>query len=137
MFGLTKKYKESIVEEDKLTEFFADKQKFESKYRKDNYEKKQVDFQEKVNVVKAESTVENIRKTSSTETKFLSTTALSKEVGISSKELFVKFENLNWIVRINEEWVLTQAGKDKGAQTKRGQYGEYIAWPDTIINEVK
>ena len=43
MLGLTKKYKESKVEVDKLTEFFADKPKFESKYRKDNYEKKKVE----------------------------------------------------------------------------------------------
>jgi hypothetical protein len=43
MLGLTKKYKESKVEVDKLTEFFADKPKFEPKYRKDNYEKKKVE----------------------------------------------------------------------------------------------
>ncbi len=43
MLGLTKKYKESKIEVDKLTEFFSDKQKFETKYRKDNYEKKKVE----------------------------------------------------------------------------------------------
>lgn len=42
-FGLTKKYKESKIEVDKLTEFFADKQKTDSKYRKENYEKKRVE----------------------------------------------------------------------------------------------
>lgn len=42
-FGLTKKYKESIIEIDKLSEFLADKPKFESKYRKDNDEKKKIE----------------------------------------------------------------------------------------------
>ncbi|MBK9299092.1 MAG: hypothetical protein IPN14_00250 [Bacteroidetes bacterium] len=43
MMGFSKKYKESKVEVDKLTEFFADKPKFESKYRKDYSEKKIVE----------------------------------------------------------------------------------------------
>lgn len=68
--------------------------------------------------------------------KFLSTTALSKEVGISSKELFAKFEKMNLIERKNEDWVLTAKGTDKGAQTKKGQYGNYIGWPETIIKEI-
>lgn len=69
--------------------------------------------------------------------KLLSTTALSKELGITSKDLFTKFEKLNWIERKNDDWVLTNSGKAKGAQTKKGQYGDYIAWPEVIIKEIK
>ncbi len=69
--------------------------------------------------------------------KLLSTTALSKELGISSKDLFGKFEKLKWIEKENDDWVLTNIGKAKGAHTKKGQYGEYIAWPEIIINELK
>jgi RNA polymerase-binding transcription factor DksA len=43
MMGLTKNYKESKVEIDKLSEFFADRAKFESGNRKDTYEKKKVE----------------------------------------------------------------------------------------------
>lgn len=68
--------------------------------------------------------------------KFLSTTAISKELGISSKDLFSKFEKLHWIERKNDDWILTNSGKNKGAQIKNGQYGEYIAWPDTILIEL-
>ncbi len=68
--------------------------------------------------------------------KLLSTTALSKELGINSKDLFSKFEKLNWIEKKNDDWVLTITGKKKGAETKKGQYGEYIAWPETIIKEI-
>ena len=68
--------------------------------------------------------------------KFLSATALSKEIGISSKDLTYKIEKLNWIEKKNDEWVLTILGKSKGAEMKKGQYGEYIAYPETVIREL-
>ena len=69
--------------------------------------------------------------------KFFSVTAMSKELGISPKELNSKFEKLNWIEKKNDETVLTSLGKSKGAQIKKGQYGDYIAWPETIMKEIK
>jgi hypothetical protein len=125
MLGLTKKYKESKVVKDELTEFFADKSKFESKYRKDYSEKKKVE----------EPQVTPLQKTFNG--KFLSATALSKEIGISSKDLTNKIEKLNWIEKKNDEWILTSLGKSKGAEMKKGQYGEYIAYPETLIDELK
>ena len=71
-------------------------------------------------------------KSAQTDTRLLSTTALSKEMGLSSKELFAKFEQFKWIERKGEEWELTGLGRRQGAQTKKGQYGDYIAWPETI-----
>lgn len=71
------------------------------------------------------------------DTKLLSTTALSKEVGKQSKDLFSYFDKMNWIERKDDDWVLTKIGKAKGAQTKKGQYGDYIAWPESIINEIR
>ena len=68
--------------------------------------------------------------------KYLSATALSKELGISSKDLTYKIEKLKWIEKKNEEWVLTSLGKSKGAEMKKGQYGEYIAYPETVIKEL-
>jgi phosphatidylserine/phosphatidylglycerophosphate/cardiolipin synthase-like enzyme len=68
--------------------------------------------------------------------KFLSATALSKELGISSKDLISKIEKLKWIEKKNDEWVLTSLGKSKGAELKKGQYGEYIAYPETVIKEL-
>ena len=68
--------------------------------------------------------------------KFLSATALSKELGISAKDLQYKFEKLKWIEKKNEEWVLTNLGKSKGAEIKKGQYGDYIAYPETVIKEL-
>jgi len=68
--------------------------------------------------------------------KYLSATALSKELGISAKDLQYKFEKLKWIEKKNDEWVLTSSGKSKGAEMKKGQYGEYIAYPETVIIEL-
>jgi len=69
--------------------------------------------------------------------KYLSATALSKELGISSKDLTYAIEKIKWIEKKNEEWVLTNLGKSKGATMKKGQYGDYIAYPETIIKELK
>ena len=68
--------------------------------------------------------------------KYLSATALSKELGISSKDLTYKIEKLKWIEKKNEEWVLTSLGKNKGAEIKKGQYGDYIAYPETVIKDL-
>jgi phosphatidylserine/phosphatidylglycerophosphate/cardiolipin synthase-like enzyme len=75
-------------------------------------------------------------KTSSYDGKYFSATSLSKELGISSKDLSSKIEKLKWIEKKNEEWALTSLGKSKGAQIKKGQYGDYIAYPETIIREI-
>lgn len=69
--------------------------------------------------------------------KYLSATALSKEIGISGKDLTSKLEKMQWIEKKNDEWILTSLGKDNGAQMKKGQYGDYIAYPERIINELK
>lgn len=69
--------------------------------------------------------------------KYFSATALSKEIGITSKDLTSQFEKLKWIEKQNEEWVLTSLGKSKGGQMKKGQYGDYIAWPEIIIKEIR
>jgi phosphatidylserine/phosphatidylglycerophosphate/cardiolipin synthase-like enzyme len=69
--------------------------------------------------------------------KFLSATALSKELGISSKDLQSKIEKLRWIEKENDQWVLTNLGKSHGAELKKGQYGDYIAYPETVIKDLK
>ena len=69
--------------------------------------------------------------------KYFSATALSKEMGITSKELNSRFEKMLWIEKKNEETILTTLGKTKGGQIRKGQYGDYIAWPEIIIKEIK
>ncbi len=87
---------------------------------------------------KEQPTPKNVEpiKTSAFDGKYYSATALSKELGISAKDLSYKIEKLKWIEKQNEEWVLTSLGKNKGAQIKKGQYGDYIAYPESIIKEL-
>ena len=68
--------------------------------------------------------------------KYFSSSALSKELGISKKDIDAKIEKLKWIENKNGELVLTIFGKNNGAEIKKGQYGEYIAYPETIIKEL-
>jgi phosphatidylserine/phosphatidylglycerophosphate/cardiolipin synthase-like enzyme len=91
---------------------------------------------EPTNPAMLKSEIATSSKTNTFTGKHFSATALSKEIGISSKELNAKFEKLNWIEKQNSETVLTDLGRSKGALMKKGQYGDFIAWPETIIKEI-
>ncbi|MES2679699.1 MAG: phospholipase D family protein [Bacteroidota bacterium] len=124
----------------------GDKELFEEAYKEVDYinttsqrfsYKTQITTQASILKEEKTSNVETIASPKTTlQGKFLSATALSKELGISSKDLTYKIEKLKWIEKKNEEWILTSLGKSKGAEMKKGQYGEYIAYPDTIIKEL-
>ena len=42
-----------------------------------------------------------------TKQKYLSSTNLAKEMNISTKEMFERLLRINWIDRVNDEWVPT------------------------------
>ncbi|PZX52490.1 hypothetical protein LV84_03497 [Algoriphagus ratkowskyi] len=64
---------------------------------------------------------------------YISTSALSTKLEIKSNELFDKLKTYGWIDRLNEKWVLTEIGKQKGGQTRNNpKFGEYIVWPENI-----
>ena len=66
---------------------------------------------------------------------FLSTSALAKQLGISSKELFNKFTSDQLIEKQDEQWHLTTLGKKIGGTYKESkQYGRYIVWPASMAN---
>ena len=71
--------------------------------------------------------------------KFLSTTAISKNLGIDTSELFLVLQRFDWIVRSNEKWILTKEGEAIGGLLKKDdKYGEYIVWPETIpLDKIK
>ena len=63
--------------------------------------------------------------------KTISTTALSKELGISSKELFDTLVDLKLIYRKEEKWHLTEKGKEYGGiVVPNEKFGDFIAWPE-------
>lgn len=68
--------------------------------------------------------------------KYKSTSALSKIIGISSNELFGILEEKGWIKKDGKSWILTKKGEQYGGQMKKGQYGKYAAWPEEIIEVI-
>lgn len=87
---------------------------------------------EKINCVKDDLSQLYTKTINLTEEKLVSVSALSKEHKISSKEILIKFEQLNFIKKINEDWDITTIGKSKGVEFKNGQHGKYIAYPQSI-----
>lgn len=64
---------------------------------------------------------------------YLSTTSLAKEMDIPSNELFAKLKGLGLIDRQGDKWVLTDAGRHKGGQTRTNpKFGEFIVWPEDV-----
>lgn len=65
--------------------------------------------------------------------KHLSTTALARSLGKESTELFILLTGSGWIVKADNHWQLTEKGKfEGGIYVSHPNYGEYIAWPESI-----
>ena len=65
--------------------------------------------------------------------KKISTTALSKILEISSKELFDVLVNEKLIYHHDDKWNLTNKGQEFGGETIQSKnYGEYIVWPEDL-----
>jgi len=64
----------------------------------------------------------------------ISTTALSKTLGLTSKELFEILNNLNLIFRDENRWNLTSRGECYGGEmfSPPESNGEYIVWPPDL-----
>jgi hypothetical protein len=71
-----------------------------------------------------------------TKVKHLSTTALSKEMSISTKDLFSQLVQEELIIREDDSWALTEKGEGKGGQVKTHRSGNsYIVWPENLKEE--
>lgn len=64
--------------------------------------------------------------------KKISTTALSKNLGVSSQDLFDEIVEQKLIYRKNDQWNLTRKSKEFGGETVfNKKYGEFVVWsPD-------
>ena len=72
-----------------------------------------------------------------TDSKELSTSALAKELKMSTQAIFQQLLEVGFIVRNEAGWDLTTAGKSKGGIYKYSdKYGRYIVWPTSIIVEL-
>ncbi|MDC8004088.1 hypothetical protein POV27_08485 [Aureisphaera galaxeae] len=65
--------------------------------------------------------------------KLISTSALAKERGIDSKQLFQDLKSRGWIYKKDDQWNLTKEGKMAGGEMKYNpKYGEYVVWPNNM-----
>ena len=65
--------------------------------------------------------------------KYVSTSVLARSIGIHRKDLFELLESMQFIVRTDKQWRLTQAGKEAGGIYKHRGKGVYITWSLTIL----
>lgn len=69
------------------------------------------------------------------EEKKLSTTRLAEQARIEVKQLFKLLAEQNWIVREDNQWRLTTQGEyHGGSYLQSDKYGEYIVWPESLVN---
>ena len=65
----------------------------------------------------------------------ISTTALARLINKESKELFVLLTSGGWIAKVDNHWQLTEKGKfEGGVYVNHPKFGEYIAWPESILH---
>ncbi|MCP4595225.1 hypothetical protein [Neptuniibacter sp.] len=63
----------------------------------------------------------------------LSTSALAKALGKTTKQMFSELETLGWIKRVDESWLLTTKGEFEGGKYRESQkFGRYIIWPVSV-----
>lgn len=69
--------------------------------------------------------------------KFLSTSALARDLKVTAKDLFAVFQEYSLIRKTESGWELTREGEKYGAKVKDSkQYGRYITWPESIKERI-
>lgn len=65
----------------------------------------------------------------------LSTSALAKQLDLSTQQLFATLRDYGWIKKLEEGWALTAKGEFEGGEYVHSKkYGRYIVWPAEISN---
>lgn len=68
------------------------------------------------------------------EIKYLSTTALAKQLHKEAKELFVLLARAHWMIKVDDRWQLTEKGKfEGGVYLHHPKFGDYVAWPESVL----
>jgi hypothetical protein len=63
----------------------------------------------------------------------LSTSALAKQLGIPSQQVFTTLKDYAWIRKVEDGWSLTSKGEFEGGEyVHRKRYGRYIVWPTEL-----
>lgn len=69
--------------------------------------------------------------------KMVSASEIARRTGIGYKELISLLSGYSWIERIDDDWRLTDLGKEIGGVYKTSSKREnYIAWPESIVSSL-
>ena len=64
----------------------------------------------------------------------LSTSALAKQLAISSQQLFGSLKDFGWIRKGDDGWLLTGKGEFEGGEyVHSNRYGRYVVWPPELV----
>lgn len=66
----------------------------------------------------------------------LTTKELSQKTGLSSRKVNSWFVDKRLMYKKEDDWVATKKGKEIGGIEKNGQYGQFIIWPEEIVQEI-
>ena len=63
----------------------------------------------------------------------ISTSALAKQLGIPSQQVFATLKDYGWIRKLEDGWSLTSKGEFEGGEYVHSKrYGRYIVWPNEL-----
>ncbi len=69
--------------------------------------------------------------------KLLTTKELSQLTGLSSRKVNSWLKSNKLMYKKEDDWITTKRGKELGGIEKPGQYGQFIVWPETIVNNIE
>ena len=64
----------------------------------------------------------------------ISTTQLAKRLGLPLKDAFSKLANEGYLERVDDDWQLTEKGRENGGYKSSPQRGRYVVWPESWAN---
>ncbi len=65
------------------------------------------------------------------------TKEISQETGVSSRKINSFLTESKFMYKKGDDWLLTKKGKQIGGYEKEGQYGQFVIWPQAILELIK
>ncbi|WP_179320970.1 phospholipase D family protein [Winogradskyella helgolandensis] len=72
----------------------------------------------------------------SSNSKLLTTKELSQLTGLSSRKVNSWLTDNKLMYKKEDDWTTTKRGKEVGGIEKRGQYGQFVIWPEEIAKQI-
>lgn len=86
---------------------------------------------------KTEATIKKVQENKNfSKSKLLTTKEISKITGISSRKVNSWFTDNKLMYKKEDDWITTKRGKEIGGIEKPGQYGQFVIWPENIVEHI-